>query len=458
MKRIALVFPRFFHPSGDVPYGLALIAAHVRTHLEADVRIWDATFNPSHEALEAWLDQTRPDIVGISVSTVMFDDALRIATAARQRGAYVFAGGPHATMRPHSLLERDVIDAVVLGEGEETTLDLLRGLVGGQTGPVAGAIVKIDGQPVQGPPRPPIADLDGLPDPAWDLLPMQQYLDAFGQLDAHDPTLRGTGLIAARGCPYRCTFCQPTLDRIFGEKLRHRSPQRIIAEIRNLVEQWSIEGYWFFDDTFTVHKKWLLSFCDALGRSGLKLPWGCTTRANLIDEESMAAMAAVGCVKIGIGIESSTPRIVEGVYKKGIRLDDAEQTLARARRHNIRTLVFFMLGAPGETRQEILNTVDYAAGLDADEATFSIFVPIPGTAIHDEMVAQGYALSPNYGDYEYYSKQPFDGLVPLAELRRIQRRAFLKFYTRPRRLGNVARAAATRKGLSSIMRKLGRIL
>lgn len=458
MKRIVLVYPRFFYPSGDVPYGPALIAAYLRTHLDVDVRIFDATFNPSHDAFEAWLDEYRPDAVGISVSTIMVSDALRMATAARKRGAYVFAGGPHATMRPQSLLDHEHIDAVVLGEGEETTLDLVRCLVAGEMREVAGAMIKIDGHVVEGPARRPIADLDSLPDPAWDLLPMPQYLQAWGQLDAYDPTLIGTGLVAARGCPYRCTFCQPTLNRIFGEKIRYRSPARIIAEIRNLIDKWGIQGYWFFDDTFTVNKKWLLSFCTAVRDAGLTLPWGCTTRANLIDDESMAAMAAAGCVKIGIGIESSTPRIVEGVYKKGIKLDDAVDTLARARKHKIRTLVFFMLGAPGETRDEIAQTVDYAASLDADEATFSIFVPIPGTAIHEQMVAQGYTLSADYGDYEYYSKQPFQGEIPLPELRKLQRRAFLKFYTRPRRLGNVARALATRKGFSSIMRKLGRLL
>ena len=332
MKKIVLVYPRFRYPSGDIPYGIAQVASYLRQGLDAEVLVWDATFNPSHCAFEDFLARTRPAAVGIGVSTVMFGDAVRIAAAARHRGAFVFAGGPHATVLPESLLASENVDAVVMGEGEETTLELMRNFFDGGHRETAGAWIKQGETILRGAPRGFIRDLDALPDPAWDLLPMRAYMKAWYQLDAHDPGLQGTGLIASRGCPFHCSFCQPTLAKIFGDRVRFRSPQRIMSELTALVNAYGIRGFWFFDDSFTVSKKWLLEFCATLKGSGLGLPWGCTTRANLVDEESMTAMAEAGLVRMGIGIESAHPRILDGVYRKGIRVEDAVATLKLARR------------------------------------------------------------------------------------------------------------------------------
>jgi len=459
MPTLGLVFPRFRYPSGDYPLGLALLAAVVRRELGWTVAICDTTFDPRMERIEAFYQEHRPDVVGIGMSTLMLGEGLQAAARAHARGIPVIAGGPHPTTDPQAVLDHPGIDAVVLGEGELALLELLPMLLAGRRGPVEGAWVKdLDGSVLSSPHRRGYPDLDALPLPAWDLVDMPTYLAAWGQLDSVRPGLRGVNISGSRGCPFSCTFCQPVLDRMFGKKLRQRSAESLVEEIRALKERYDIDGFWFTDDTFTTNHRWVERFCDLLEDSGLDLLWGCTTRANLIKPELMARMHQVGLRKLGIGMESATERIREGVYGKGVSADAIDHTVRVARQTGVQTLLFLMLGAPDETRAEMVATIEQAARLPATEASFSLFVPIPGTDIHAAMIDQGYALSTDYTDYDYYARQPFQGAIDRRELRMIQRWAYLRFYTHPYRWPSLARTAGSRSGLRSVGRKLLRIL
>ncbi len=456
--KIALLFPRFRYPSGDYPLGIATLAAYIRQQLPVDVVVCDTTFDPRLEVIEAFLDRERPDFVGIGMSTLMLGEGLAAARMAKARGLRVFVGGPHPTTDPASLIALDSVDAVVLGEGEESTVELLGRWLRGEGGPVDGCWVKEGGEVHQRARRGGIKELDKLPYPAWDLVDMEAYIAAWGQLDSFRPGLRGVNLMASRGCPYECSFCQPVLDAMFGKKLRARTPGSVVAEIVELHRRFGIEGFWFADDTFTTNRKWVMEFCRLLGETGLQLYWGCTTRANLIAPELMKAMADVGLRKVGIGMESATEHIREGTYKKGVSAEAIEHTVRVAKDHGVATLLFLMLGAPGEKRADMLATVEMATRLPADEASFSLFVPIPGTDLWKKMVAAGYEMSSDYTDYDYYAKQPFKGEISRFELRMIQRLAYLSFYGHPQRWRSVARAASNAQGAKSLGRKLLRIV
>lgn len=458
MPKLGLVFPRFRYPSGDYPLGLALLAAVVRRELGWEVALCDTTFDPRLERVAEFYDRERPDVVGIGISTLMLGEALQAARLAKERGLPVFVGGPHPTTDPGAMLDSPWVDAAVLGEGELPTLELLPMLLQGQRGPVAGAWVKGPaGQRWQSADRNPYPRLDELPLPAWDLVDMQAYLGAWGQLDSVAPGLRGVNLSGSRGCPFTCSFCQPVLDRMFGKKLRLRSAESLVAELAALKATYDIDAFWFTDDTFTTNRRWVERFCDALQAAGLDLVWGCTTRANLISPELMRRMHAVGLRKLGIGMESATERIREGVYDKGVTAEEIEHTVRVAHETGVQTLLFLMLGAPDEGRREMLRTIEAATRLPASEASFSLFVPIPGTTLHQAMVDAGYALSADYTDYDYYARQPFEGRVPRRELRLLQRWAYLRFYSHPQRWSSVARTASTPAGLRSLGRKLLRI-
>lgn len=459
MAKLGLVFPRFRYPSGDYPLGIALLAAYVERELGVEVAVCDTTFDPRLERIAEFYDRERPDLVGIGMSTLMLGEGLAAARMAKDRGLPVFLGGPHPTVDPEGVMAHPAVDACVLGEGEETTVDLVRSLLAGERRPVEGAWVRgADGVILRSDRRRAIRDLDALPFPAWDRVDMEAYIAAWGQLDSFRPGLRGVNLIASRGCPYACSFCQPVLDAMFGKKLRARSPARVVEEIVELERRYRIEGFWFTDDTFTTNRRWVAEFCDRLDATGLRLYWGCTTRANLIAPELMARMARSGLRKVGIGMESATEHVREGIYKKGVSAEAIEHTVRVAREHGVHTLLFLMLGAPGETAADMVKTIETATRLPADEASFSLFVPIPGTDLHREMVERGYAMSTDYTDYDYYARQPFEHELPRWRLRMLQRWAYLRFYGHPRRWRSVARAASSVDGARSLGRKLLRIV
>ncbi len=457
--KLGLVFPRFHYASGDLPLGVAMLAARARQLPHLRVSVCDTTFKPGLGTVRRFLDRERPTFVGVSLSTFMLEDALQTCRLAHQRGAVVFVGGPHPTMQPASMMKHAFLDAVVVGEGEETMPELLAMFMGGRRRALPGAWVRDADGRVLSPSAPArTVDLDSLPLPAWDLMDMERYLRAWGQMDSFEPGLRGVNISAGRGCPFACSFCQPVLDTMFGKGCRRRSPRSVIAEIRELRRRYGIRGFWFTDDTFTSDARWVASFCQGLGSLGERFFWGCTTRANLLDAELLSEMYRVGLRRLGVGLESASARIREGLFNKGVSLGEVESTVGKAEAMGIRVLLFLMLGAPDESRAEVLETISVAASLPASEASFSLFVPIPGTHIHERMKREGYAMSDHAADFDYYSRQPFRGLLSPRQLRALQYYAYLRFYLHPRRAGVLARWTSSPVGLRSLGRKMLRLL
>jgi anaerobic magnesium-protoporphyrin IX monomethyl ester cyclase len=459
MSVIALIFPRFRYPSGDFPIGIALLASYIRKHLGWEVVICDTTFSPSIETIQTFLENTKPDIVGVGMSTLMLGEGLQACRLAKDRGCSVFVGGPHPTTKPQEMMQHPFIDACVIGEGELITVNVLKMLQKNQRHTIKGAYVRgFNGEIYDSHYRQPVENLDELPFPAWDLLDMNSYISSWGQLDSVRPGIRGVNITASRGCPFSCTFCQPVLDNLFGKKLRQRSPESVIEELQELHRRYKIDAFWFTDDTFTTNRKWVHRFCIALKETGMDLFWGCTTRANLIPKDMMQEMYDVGLRKIGIGLESATDRIREELYQKGVSDAAVIDTVRIADKLGVQTLLFLMLGAPGESRKDMLATIELATSLPSSEASFSLFVPIPGTSLHKKMINEGYVMSEDYVDYDYYSKQPFTHELSRLQLRLIQRYAYLRFYTHPRRWEMLRMLFNNEQGVRSVRRKLHRIL
>lgn len=459
MPKLALIFPRFRYPSGDFPIGIALLAAFVERELDWECQICDTTFAPSMKTISDFLEEFQPDVVGIGMSTLMLGEGLQSCALAKQQNCFVFVGGPHPTIKPFAMMENPAIDACVIGEGELATVELLKMWQRQERTEVSGALVKdLKGEILGKVSRRPVEDLDSLPFPAWDLVEMPKYIDAWGQLDSVQPGLRGINITASRGCPFSCTFCQPVLDKMFGRKLRQRSPQSVVKELQMLTQTFAIEAFWFTDDTFTTNRRWVTAFCQELKKAELNLLWGCTTRANLIPEEMMQEMIDVGLRKIGIGLESATDHIREELYQKGVSDDAVVETVTIADALGVQILLFLMLGAPDETRAEMMETIALATSLPASEASFSLFVPIPGTELHSKMEAEGVKMSQDWTDYDYYSKQPFQHTLSRRELRMIQRYAYFRFYTHPRRWKMLEKLLRNKKGQRSLLRKMQRVI
>ncbi|MCI0501718.1 MAG: B12-binding domain-containing radical SAM protein, partial [Epsilonproteobacteria bacterium] len=365
------------------------------------------------------------------------------------------AGGPHATVLPTTLIEH--VDAVVLGEGEHIFTDLIKKYPRGNISKVNGIWYKKNGKINKNNQREYITNLDELPHPARDLLNMKKYIKTWHVLDSINPKLQGTNFIASRGCPFNCSFCQPTLKNIFGSKIRIRSPENVVEEISFVKDKYNIDGFNFVDDTPTFDKKWVIDFCKKLKEKDLDLLWGCNTRIDTVNENLLKIMYDAGLRKLHIGVESGSQRMLDEIYHKGIKLEDAKKTIITAKKIGINTMTFFMLGGPTEKKKDVEKTIRFACSLDADEATFSITSPLPGTELY-EYTKERYNVSNNYDDFDYYGGRAFEGELSYNQLRWLQKKAALYFYTNPRRWSYVLKHLSSPKGIDKMLIKLRRFM
>lgn len=434
---VVLVFPRFRYPTGDIPYGLITIASYLREKVDdVNVSILDTTFNSSYNYIEKFLKRKKPDIVGIHSHTIAFYDVLKVAKIAKKQGSFVIAGGPHACILPGTLIRQECIDAVCIGEGELTLTEVIKRLKAkkGLKG-VKGVWYKKNKRVIKEPRRKPIENLDALPLPAWDLIDMQRYMKNWFQLDSINPNLKGVSIIASRGCPFQCTFCQPSLDKIFGKGIRIRSPESIIKEIKAVIEKYNINAFVFVDETLPVFKSWMRKFCSLMKKENINIIWGCNTRADTIDFDMMKLMKEAGLRKLYIGLESGSQRILDDIYNKKIKLKDGKRIIRYAKKLGIRTQAYFMIGAPTETKAEIEKTIRFAKSLDLDAATFSITNPLPGTHLYDTIKKSNYPVSNNFKDFDFYFTRSYnDGVLTLRQVKKLHKKAFFSFYLHPKRI------------------------
>lgn len=452
--KICLVFPRFKYKSGDPPLGIAYVASSLQNS-GVDVSILDTTFDTTFDDIEKHLKDSNPDIVGIYSDTPMFNDAVKVADISKQLGILTIAGGPHPTIMPETMIPH--VDIVALGEGEETIVDIINNLKNLKN--VKGIWYKKNGKIIKNPIREPIKNIDRLNFPARHLLNMELYIKNWYYLDSVDPKLRGTNVVASRGCPFQCTYCQPTLKSIFGQKLKIRSPENVIEEIKQLKKDYNLDAIFFHDDTLTADKKWVKEFCELLKKENLGILWACNTRVDTIDEDLMREMHSAGLRGMHIGVESGSQRILNDVYRKGISLDKVKKVVEMAKKIGIHSLCFFMIGAPTETIEEINKTIKFAYPLKCDEATFSITSPLPCTCLYDMVKDKGYQLSTNFSDFDYYSKRAFqDPKLPYKKLRYYQKKALLLFYLHPNRWGYIIKHITSIKGWEKIYIKTRRFI
>ena len=411
--------------------GILSLAAYVRKKTPGvTIEVIDPTFaRHPLEMIRERILRGGFDLVGVSVMTPMLREAIYASQVAREAPSrpMVLWGGPHPTVLPEESLAHDCIDGIALGEAEET----IRELVEHDLDPegVDGLWYKRDGGIVHNEPRMPIHDLGALPHPARDLVDMEAYARAWYSLTAASPELRGTSVIASRGCPFSCTYCQPTLDKLFGKRLRRRPVPHVIEELRELQEVYHLDAFMLEDDTFIAHNGWAIEFAQTLRQSGLQFSWGCNARADLVVKgpHLMEEMARSGLVQVNMGIESGSQRILDEVYNKGITVAQVREAAQICKGLGLRIGGYFMLGAPSETRAEIHRTIEYAARLPIDEAAFNITTPLPGTWLWDkskEMVGNAYQ------DFDYYRQSVYVStqVLPARQLDLLKKWAYLRFY------------------------------
>ncbi len=378
MTTVTLVYP-YFQPFNDKsifrfqPLGLGYIAAYLKQN-NISVDLVDCTFLSQQEALEK-ARRSDPKIIGIYSMFSMKNKTMQIAKLLKENCDLLVAGGPLPTLNPEDFLQD--FDIVVIGEGEETTLELVREVEkDADLSSVRGIAYKEKNKMKLTPPRELIQNLDSIPFPARELFDNQTYKDHF--LRKFGYTI--TSLITSRGCPFNCDFCsQP----IFGNQFRTRSAANIVDEIET-VHALGYERIWFADDCFTLSRKRLIDICNEIIKRRIKIDWECLSRVDTVDGEITEKMKQAGCVRVFFGIESGNDSIL-ALMNKQVTTKQAKEAVHVTKQSGIQVGAFFILGYPGETDETVLDTVRFSSSLPLDYLSFTFPYPISGTRLYERM-------------------------------------------------------------------------
>jgi len=403
------------------PLGLAYVAA-VLKQANHQVKIIDLN-------VESVDYQTLPysdfDLIGISVDTTRYPVALKIAEAVKRQKRMVVAGGQHVTFFDSEALFSGRFDFVVRGEGEYTMLDLVQHIEEGNSfQEVKGISFLSDGELIRTPSRPLIQDLDSLPFPARDLLPLQNYT----------VTLKGrfmTAALTSRGCPFNCDFC--SASQFFGRKWRTRSIENVMEELELLYENYGYRAVAFFDDHFTLNPNRMVEFCESILKNNWDLYWWAFSRVDSVvkNEELVELMAKAGLKQVFIGFESGNQEVLDN-YGKDLSVDNAFKAVEILKKYKISIWASFIIGALNETKKMIKQTIKFANRLNPEYIQFGILTPYPGTVLYEKV--KNRLLTTNWS--KFWAGDPVIKLDKLSpkELKKLFWRAHLSFYGRPKRL------------------------
>lgn len=446
---ILLIYPSYKYISGDPPLGIGYIAAIIRKHFpNFNIKILDTTFMTRWSSVYNEILRYRPDIVGISVNSLHYPRAYRIAKFCKEHGIFTIVGGPHVTVAPNSF--SGAADLGIIGEGEITIVSILENFSSKNLAKIPGTVVYSEPPTINPTPKF-IDDLDSLPIAERAENEIENYIKNFMYFDGLDFNVRGTTMIASRGCPYQCTYCQPTLRKIFGTKIRKRSPESIYSEIQFLKKKYNINAVFFHDDTLFFDPEWSFELINYLGKA--RIIWGCNSRVDNITEELAKEAARNGLKIVHLGIESANNRIVNEIYKKNIDLERVNEVIAMLNRYGTKALGFFMFGAPDETLREIRKSIKFIKNSDLSEVSISITTPLPGTALFDSFKIKNDILS-----FDYYRGTPVKRRIPRWLLRSLQIYAFLLFYLTKKHISYIIRHLKSRIGMRRLLQKIRRYL
>ncbi|GLI36835.1 radical SAM protein [Geobacter hydrogenophilus] len=334
----------------------------------------------SWRQVEELLRRERPAILGISVFTHNRFESLRLAALAKKvdPACLTIFGGPHATHAFESILIKyREVDAVILGEGEETFLDLARAVERGDRSlaGIAGLAYR-KGTKVHYAKRLPVADLDALP------LPALHMDDAWGC----DVRRQLEFIITSRGCPAACRFCSS--PRFWGKSLRFRSPRVMVDEIRAIRDRYGLIYFSLRDDTFTVRKDRVIDFCRLLLEEKVHILWNCQSRVNAVDEEMLIWMRRAGCECVQYGVESGSEKILAYLGKQ-ITPEQVRRAARATRRAGISLSIYLITGVPGETDDDLQATLTLVNDVLPHDGHVAPLAYYPGTALFDEAVREG---------------------------------------------------------------------
>ena len=415
MKVLLINPPQTFYqgseqPAGNLPVGLMYIAAVLKkagyTVEILDAFMTDYAFQENGETINVGLpfeqikqeiERRKPDIVGIAGPfTCQIGNALKISNLAKQvnQNILTVVGGPHVTLVPKEFLEEATdVDIAVVGEGEYAMLEIVEVFLGKRHfSQVLGIAYRQNGEVTVNPTRPFMQQLDDLPYPAYDLVEMERYLSPkkIGYRSFQD---RAISMITSRGCPFNCCFCAVHLH--MGQKFRAHSAQYVLDHIQYVVKKFKVKNIFFEDDNLTLDIKRFEAICDGIVERKIKIGWETPNgvRADCLNRDLLKKMKQSGANSIFVGVESGDQQILDNVICKSLDLNRVVQFAKDAKQIGLKTGAFYIIGFPGETKENMQRTVDFALRLKRDyDVGMHLFMATPsyGTRLFKDCKAKGY--------------------------------------------------------------------
>ncbi len=365
-----------------VPLGILYVSAYLEQH-HVEHEVFDTTFS-SFEELKKYLLDYKPDCIGLYVNLMTRLNVLKIISFIRSQqelnSMHIILGGPEVRNHTQNFLNHGA-DYLVLGEGEETFLELIQKLGSGKIEelPFVSGICFRDseGKAAYSPERMKIKDIDSLPQPNRTKINLHKYLDAWKKRHGNNAISVST----MRGCPYTCKWCSRA---VYGLSYRRRSAEKVVEELISIKQQYAPDTLWFVDDVFTVSHKWLREFADELNKQNLIIQYECITRSDRMNEEVIQLLKQTGCYRVWIGAESGSQKVID-LMDRRVDVNQVREMIVLSKKYGIEAGTFIMLGYPGETETDILETVHHLKSSNPDHFTITIAYPIKGTELYAEV-------------------------------------------------------------------------
>lgn len=420
--KVLLVRPNYESHIITPPIGLGYLSSYLREY-DIEVKILDGLCdNMDNEILQNKILDENPDAVGITCLTAFYREVIDLSRKLKKKNVVVIIGGVHPTFLPLETLNDSNCDYVVMGEGEVALLKLIQNNINnsGIIGVYSKEDIKLRKRPLGKAER--IMHLDKLPFPDWEQINPNKYPKApHGAIVKNFPV---APIMTTRGCPYSCTFCAS--PRFYDRKVRFRSPENVIEEIKYLTNRFGIKEIHFEDDNLTIKPHHIEKICELIIENDIKISWACPNgiRADKVDESLIKLMKKSGCYYFAYGIESADQQILNNI-KKQEDIETVEKSINLAHEAGISCQGFFIFGLPGETKETIDKSICFAKKSKLDRAQFLILDVLPGSELWDTLKGQ---FIPNWGKKSYQEPEWLPKNITKEYLMRSQTRAFFEFY------------------------------
>lgn len=409
------------------PMGITFLAATIREKGYA-VKIFDANVEKKpFKQLFKILDEYKPNIVGLSFTSLLAESAHYFADLIKKKdpNIIIIAGGYHSTVVPLEIIKDKNFDFVVIGEGENTIIEWLEHYKNKQNNfdQIKGLVFRKGDEIIQTEHRELIPDIDSVPFPAYDLLPINKYSSLASTRKPYVTFIR------SRGCPFRCLFCG--VQKMFGRMYRCQTPEKTISEIDILIKDFGVKEINFKDSDFLIDKQNVTKFCQLLIEKKHNLIWTCNARVDMVNEEILELMKQAGCKLITFGVESGNQEILDHL-KKDIKIHQTKETVFLTKKIGIKCALDIILGGIGETKKTFNQTLKFVKEIDPDYVAFTYLTAFPGSELYSKSLENNWFIKGKSNDYDYENLQLNATKMSDEELSKIYKQALVSFYFRPK--------------------------